>query len=238
MRLVAGIVAASVSVASVARAEDSRWGVVGSVGLLGFQPHVAGATFEGSGTSRATGQHEGFTHTGREIGATTPSEMGVELRLDYVERYFVLGLGAFVAGQVGGGEMATSPDAAAIADGSSVSSLGFAVHALARLPIAERVDLGLGPDAGLRVLSVPLPAFEKTTCHSKYGTYACDETATTTQAYLQPRLSITYTTDPAGHGSVFFVTGWLGVDIAAGVGMAGGIAIGVGTWPSPPHASP
>lgn len=195
------------------------------LGTVVFQPDLAGTRFKGSGVPLDGLRREPFSHLGREIGIQTPVLWGGELRLDYMRRYFEIGIHGFLAGHPGSSDPASNRLAASIADSSSIFAYGGGIRLAGAMP-AGPISLSLGPDIGIRGFSIPLPGYQPTTCSSKHGTYPCAERATALQPYVQPRFTISWNADERGG---VFLAGWIGSDLYPSPTMAGGLVFGVGT---------
>lgn len=197
-------------------------------GLLLMQPELASSQFSGSGVPYTSheGVRQSFDHSGRQLGVHAPVVVGAELRLSWEERLFEIGVQGFGGGALGDSGGASDPGAAELAKASSMHAYGGGIHAVLAIP-AGVVTFLLGPDLGVRAFSVPLTGFEPTTCAGKYGAYSCPETATSTQPYVAPRLTVVIHGDRARGGGFFFAP-WAGLDVLPSPSWAAGFSFGFG----------
>lgn len=212
--------------------KDHAFGI--GIGIYSFEPFLRNATFHGEGVPKTGGPRQYFVHSGRELGASRPSLLAMELRLDYLSRHFEGGLHLFYAGRIGAPEHATDPAAAAIADGSTLDALGGGAHAAAVFPFAQSFTFSAGADVGVRAYGVDLVGYRKRTCHTKRGSHPCDERADTEEIYLQPRLALTWNAAGARKDNPmpFAVGLWAGPDFANGASFAFGFTLMLAT----PHS--
>lgn len=211
-------------VPKLARADETGFMIAPSVLLV--QPRLSSANFSGSGVVYGDSTNTTYSHSGREIGIHAPVMIGAELRLGIQHRYFEIGGQLVAAASLGDSNSATDPEAAQLARASSLGMFGGGVHAMITIP-AGVVTFAIGPDFGVRGFQLPLTGFEPTVCHNRYGTYSCPETATYTQPYFQPRVTMIVHGDPKAPASFFFGP-WLGVDVIPAPSWAGGFTFGWG----------
>jgi hypothetical protein len=196
-------------------------------GVYSFSPHLTDMSFSGAGIPRTGGGLTQFNYKGGEFGVRNPGLTAFETRLSYITRHTEIGVHFFYAGHIGDGEHASNPAAAAIADGSTIQSIGGGLHGAVVFPLSTTF-IKLGADVGGRGYWVDLVGDELTTCHSKYGSQPCPEKASTADVYFQPRLSFGWNSaakDSGPHeGAELSV--WGGPDLASsGLGYAFGIGL-------------
>jgi hypothetical protein len=199
-----------------------------SLGMTFFQPALARATFDGSGTLPNTQQAQGFRHQGRELGLDRPLMWGGEVSVHYMRRYFALGLLGFVAGHPGEADADVIPSSrAAVPDvnAGALTGWGAAVDLAGAVPFGF-VAFRPGVVLGLRTFSMPILGFAKTTCTGKHGDYPCYETADTKAlGFVEPRLRVIFT---PGQSFVSFGA-YVGMEMIGGASPTAGLFFGFGT---------
>lgn len=211
----------------------SQGGFEIALGALAYRPDLSRVHFSGSGVpiDGARGR-QNFHHKGSELGIQRPMLIGGDLAIRYLRRYVVLGVSGFMAGNSGGADATPIPantEATMLVSARSLMAYGGAVEIEGALPLGP-ATIRVGPVTGVRAYKVDLPGFQATECKTRRNRnrgYPCAETAgTTAQPFLQPRVSIDFSTAPEKSES-FFVGLSGGVDVFGGATYWGGLALGV-----------
>lgn len=191
---------------------------------------LADVDFEGSGVPSGGGPRERVSFKGRDAGYASPFYVGAELGANVLIEHVSLAL-AIDFGRVLESNAPTSrADVTSKVDGASALFVGGAVGVggYAWLgPALVRAEMF----TGARRFLVDLEGYEDKLCRSKGRTWRCNEKASSTQAWLQPRLSLDAVVW-RGEGAGALVVGpWVGLEIAPALGLSAGLSVGLATLP-------
>ncbi|HEU4539251.1 MAG TPA: hypothetical protein VFS00_34255 [Polyangiaceae bacterium] len=191
---------------------------------------LADVSFKGSGVPSGGGPRERVSFKGRDAGYVSPFYVGGELGANVLVEHVSLAL-AFDFGRILESNAPTSrADVTSKIDGASAFLVGGAVGVggYAWLgPALVRAEMF----AGARRFLVDLKGYEDKVCRSKGRTWRCHEKASSTQAWLQPRLSLDAVVW-RGEGADALVVGpWVGLEIAPALGLSAGLSVGLASLP-------
>lgn len=202
-------------------------GLAVGLGADFYRPSLANDYFDGHGIPRTGGPTQPFHFRGRDFGLLRPTLAVLDTRVDYMNRYAELGFHFIYGGSMSSGDHALDASAAATANAPGVSMIGGGLHGAAVLLLRDAVSVTAGADLGVRGYNVPLRGFQDTTCHTKYGTHPCPQTATAIDGYVQPRVSLIWNSATGKRRSGFFLSAWVGADVASGISFASGLSLGL-----------